>query len=270
MQRLEGTAMAELVEGGKLRRADILLAHSKGSYWGWLIRLGTRNYWNHALMLYMVRAPDQGYYEALIIDPKMGSIRVDKITHYFENPHKYDVAIKRLDLDWFQNTEDIRKRSFIETVCDIAMLETTDKVDTRLRRMGRGLLRQIKLVYRFIRRKIRYPRPRKKKLSPIAKRLKISAYGCGGFIQWCYYKGVSHVLKDSREREWHKDVIFHPRLAEPISEYDLLTITPAELAKSDKLTWKYVIKEGEVWEVDNEEDVNLVLKSGEKRKQTTL
>jgi hypothetical protein len=34
MQKLEGTAMTELVEGDKLKRADILLAHSKGSYWG--------------------------------------------------------------------------------------------------------------------------------------------------------------------------------------------------------------------------------------------
>jgi hypothetical protein len=64
MQKLEGTAMTELVEGGKLKRADILLVHSKGSYWGWMIRLGTRCYWNHAFILYMVRDPNQGYDKA--------------------------------------------------------------------------------------------------------------------------------------------------------------------------------------------------------------
>ncbi len=127
MQKLEGTAMTELVEGGKLKRADILLAHSKGSYWGWLIRLGTRCYWNHALILYMVRDLNQGYDEALIIDPKMGSIHVDNITHYFENPNRYDVAVKRLDKEWFHS--ETGGLSYCQTVCDIALRETTDKFD---------------------------------------------------------------------------------------------------------------------------------------------
>ncbi len=38
-------------EAIRLRMADILLVHSKHSLWGWLIRLGTRCYWNHALMI---------------------------------------------------------------------------------------------------------------------------------------------------------------------------------------------------------------------------
>ena len=68
MHKLEGTAMTALVEGGKLKRADILLAHSKRSYWGWLIRLGTRCYWNHAFLIHMVKDPSHGYDETLIID----------------------------------------------------------------------------------------------------------------------------------------------------------------------------------------------------------
>ena len=59
MQKLEGTAMTELVEGGRLKRADILLAHSKRSYWGWLIRLGTGCYWNHAFILCAARIPNK-------------------------------------------------------------------------------------------------------------------------------------------------------------------------------------------------------------------
>ena len=35
MKKLEGTATTELAEGDKLKRADILLAHSNSSYWGW-------------------------------------------------------------------------------------------------------------------------------------------------------------------------------------------------------------------------------------------
>jgi len=261
MQKLEGTAMTELVESGKLKRADILLAHSKGSYWGWLIRLGTRCYWNHAFTLYMVRDPNQGYHEALIIDPRMGVIHIDNIAHYFENPSRYDVAVKRLDEEWFQN-----ELFYCQTVCDIAWRETADKFDTRLVRVGRGILRQIRLAYRFVRRTMKYPRPRKKRLSSITKRLKISAYGCGGFVQWSYYQGVSRILEESQDKTILQDVIFNPRLVEPVTEYNLLATTPADLAKSDKLLWKYVVRDSVVWEVSSEEEVNSILKSGKRQK----
>jgi hypothetical protein len=266
MQKLEGTAMTELVEGGKLKRADILLAHSKGSYWGWLIRLGTRCYWNHAFILYMVRDPNQGYDKALIIDPRMGSIHTGNITYYFENPDRYDVAVKRLDKEWFQNDSEMGGLPYCQTVCDIALRETTDKFDTRLVRVGRGIFRQVRIAYRFARRKIKYPRPSKKQLSSITKRLKISAYGCGGFVQWSYHQGVSRILRESQDKTRLKDVIFNPRLVEPVTQHDLLSTTPADIAGSDKLFWKYVIKNGVVWEVSSEEEVNSVLKSGKRLK----
>jgi hypothetical protein len=266
MQKLKGTAMTELVIGGKLKRADILLAHTKRSYWGWLIRLGTHCYWNHAFILFMVRDPNQGYKKALIIDPKMGSIHMGNISHYFENADQYDVAVKRLDKEWFQNDGEVRGLSYYQTVCDIALQETADKFDTRFVRFGRGTLRQARLAYRFLRRRIKYPRPRKKQLSPIIKRLKISAYGCGGFIQWSYHQGVSQVLTESQDKNRLKDVIFNPRLIEPVTQDELLSTTPADLARSDKLSWKYVIKDGVVWEVSNKEEVSSVLKSGERLK----
>jgi hypothetical protein len=266
MQKLESTAIIELVDGGKLKIADILLTHSKGSFWGWLIRLGTRSHWNHALILYTVRDSKQDSNEVLIIDPKMGSIHIGNITRYFEKPNRFDVAVKRLDKEWFQNDSDAGRLSYCEAVCEFALREATNKFDTRLIRVGRGILRQIRLVYRFVRRKIKYPRPDKKRLSSITERLKISAYGCGGFVQWCYYQGVSWILRKSQDTTSLEDVIFNPRLVEPITQRDLLSTTPADLAGSDKLSWKYIIKDGTVWEVSSKEEVSSILKSGKKQK----
>ena len=266
MQKLEGTAMAELVEGNRLKRADILLAHYKGSYWGWLISLGTRCYWNHAFIIYMGRDPDQDYDKALIIDPKMGSIHMDDIAHYFENPNRYDVAVRRVDKEWFQNDGEVGGLPYRQTVCDIALRETADKFDTRLVRIGRRTMRQARLVYRFARRRIKYPRPGEKRLSPIAGRLKINAYSCAGFVQWSYYQGVSRVLKESQDKTRLQDVIFNARLVEPVMQYDLLSTTPADLARSDNLSWKYVIKDGVVWEVSSEEEVSSIIKPGKRPK----
>ncbi len=266
MRKLEGTAMVALVEGGKLRRADILLAHSKGSYWGWLIRLGTRCYWNHACILYMVRDPAQGSDQALVIDPKMGSIHTGDIAHYFENPGRYDVAVKRLDKEWFQNDSEAGGMSYYKAVCEIAQRESSDKFDPRFVRFSRGILRQIRLAYRFVRRKIKYPRPKEKQLSSISQRLKISAYACGGFVQWSYYEGVSRISGEHQDEARLKDVIFNPRIAEPVTQHDLLLTTPADLAGSDKLSWKYVIKDGAVWEVSGEGEVNSILQPVKKLK----
>ncbi|MFC1968138.1 hypothetical protein ACFLVX_01950 [Chloroflexota bacterium] len=91
--------MIEHVEGGKLKRADILLAHSKDSYWGWSIRLGTRYYWNHASIVNMVRDRGQGYDEASIIDPKMGSIHIDNITSILRT----QIGMMGLSRGWTEN-----------------------------------------------------------------------------------------------------------------------------------------------------------------------
>jgi hypothetical protein len=74
-------------------------------------------------------------------------------------------------------------------------------------------------------------------LSPITKHLKISAYGCGGFVQWSYYQGVSRIIGKSQDKNRLQDVIFNPRLIGPVNQDDLLSSTPADLARSDKLSW---------------------------------
>ena len=57
-----------------------------------------------------------------------------------------------------------------------------------------------------------------------------------------------------------QDVIFNPELSHEDSEDELLSTTPADLANSDKLSWKYVLKDGVVWEVGHENDVDLIIK----------
>ena len=71
--------MEELVIGGKLKRADILVTRSKGSLLGWLLRLGTGSYWNHALMVYTIRAPQLGYETTFIIESGGAGIDIHNI-----------------------------------------------------------------------------------------------------------------------------------------------------------------------------------------------
>jgi len=96
----------------------------------------------------------------------------------------------------------------------------------------------------------------------IARKLDINAYICSGFVQWAYYRGVGKVMGETGDTDGQKlqDVIFNPEIGQDDSEEVLLSTTPADLTDSDKLTWKYIVKDGLVWEVGRQEDIDSVFK----------
>jgi len=262
-EKLTEGAMLGLVEEGKLKRADILVTRSKGSLLGWLIRFGTQSYWNHAAMVYVIRNPGLGYDSTFIIESGGDGIDIHNIGHYFERPKKYDVGVKRLEKDWFQNDSDDGGLRFRRRVRGFALEEIDDKYDHRLiLDIARKILRQLVLavIFPWLRRK--EPSQRRVRTPKIARRLDINAYICSGFVQWAYYRGVEKVLAETGDTDGQKlrDVIYNPEIGWDASEEVLLSTTPADLANSDKLTWKYIIKDGIVWEVGGQEDVVSVLK----------
>ena len=263
MPKLEGEAMEELVEGGKLKRADILLSHTKRSLLGRLIRFGTNCYWNHALMIYTIRNLKQGYDSTFIIESGGAGIDIHNITHYFKQPKKHDVAVKRFEADWFKDDSETGGLRYRKKVRGFALKEIDDKYNHRLIvDIARRFVRQLILGFLFpwIRRK---PSEQRQITVPrIAKRLNINTYICSGFVQWAYYKAVSQIRdEDESDTPEIQETFFNPRLEGSVTDDDLLSTTPADLARSDKLNWKYVIKDGNVWEVSSEEEVNKVLQT---------
>ncbi|NQT05017.1 MAG: hypothetical protein HQ577_03310 [Dehalococcoidia bacterium] len=262
--KLSGKAMPELVDKGKLKRADVLVTRSKGSLLGWLIRFGTRSYWNHAAMVYVIRNPELGYDSTFIIESGGGGIDIHNIAHYFERPKKYDVGIKRLEKDWFQNdmNDGDGGLRFRRKVRGFALEEIDDKYNHRLIvDIARKILRQLVLAAIFPWLRWKEPSQRRARVPGIASRLDINAYICSGFVQWAYYRGVGKVLEETGDTDNQKlqDVIFNPEVGHDDSEEVLLSTTPADLANSDKLTWKYIVKDGNVWEVSGQNDADSVL-----------
>lgn len=265
IQRLKGTAMEELVKGGKLKRADILLTRSKGSLLGWLIRFGTNSYWNHALMIYVIRSLSQGHETTFIIESGGSGIDIHNIAHYLERPKRYDVAVKRLETDWFQDDSEGGGLRYRRRVRGFALREIDDRYDHRLiMGIAARILRQLILAFLFPWQRRKPAGQRWVRVSRIAG-LDVNAYICSGFVQWAYYQGVSRILnEDGLDESRLQDVMFNPRLRGEVTENELLSTTPADLANSTKLSWKYIIKDGTVWEVLSEEEVSPILRS-EKR-----
>ncbi|MBI4333207.1 MAG: hypothetical protein HY673_18230 [Chloroflexi bacterium] len=259
-RRLSGLAMKELVEGDKLKRVDILLTRSQGSLVGWLIRFGTRSYWNHAAMVYVIRDPKEGYSNTFIIESSGGGVDIHNISHYFERPKQHDVGIRRLETEWFQSG----KTDFPRKVRGLALQEIDDKYDyRRLVNIGRRILRQMILAFLFPWLRTRPEAKRRARLPRIARIFGVNSYICSGFVQWAYYTTVVRAQeKRNASEQMLRDVIFNPEILEAADEDTLLSTTPADIANCDRLRWKYIIKDGTVWEISNDRDVDDILRPG--------
>jgi hypothetical protein len=235
MRRIEGIRLC------RLEAADVLLVHTRRSLWGWLIRLGTRCYWNHALMV--CRAGDgDGYRDTLVVDAKSdGTIVIDPVGRYLDRPGKYDVAVKRLGTGHLSAAAGLRLRSY---VCDVALNEIDVRVGLPILASLDRIVRQLTLVGRFIRRKTGLgsrPPALPWSIRPAA----VRAFTCGGFVQWCYYQAARRMLAEgSADNSILSEVLLNPGSTTQPTPFTLLTTTPADLAGCDKLCWQYVIREG--------------------------
>ena len=247
------------ITGCRLRAADILLVHTKRSLWGWIIRFGTRCYWNHALMVCSDIDTEQDPGGALVIDAKTdGRIVVNRVGEYLDRSDKYDVAVKRLEADWFQDSNRVSQFDFRGRICNVAIGEVDSRVRARLMELFDQTLRQLTVIFRFIRRKLKgvhTPPSLPWSIRPVH----LKGFTCGGFVQWCYYKGVAQAQADGDAGRFRlKGIVFNPRVRREPTPFELLTTTPADLANCRRLSWKYVIKDGVLREVSSSDDVRLL------------
>jgi hypothetical protein len=240
------------VNSFKLEAADILLIHTKRSLWGWIIRRGTHCYWNHALIVYSPGNPEICYNDTLVVDAKTGgTIEMDHLKKYLARKDKYDVAVKRLEVDWFRDNTQSCELEIRDRICNIARKEIAVKFNSKLSELANQTIRQATIILRFLRNKI-FGKKKSPKLPWNVHPRQIKAFTCGGFVQWCYYKGVSQLIKEHRlDKSKPKDVVFNARAKKKITPYELLTTTPADIANCTDLSWKYIIKGGLIREISS-------------------
>jgi len=259
MESINSRALREKVKVCRLLATDILLVHTRRSLWGWLIRLGTHCYWNHALMVCSTGDGEQDYRNMLVVDAKTdGTIVMSRVSEYLSRRDKYDVAVKRLEADWFHNENQLSAEELRSRICNIAVNEVDFTLGRRLMRFLKRIIRQLTVIFRFIRRKINRARTQPSLPWNIRPR-QVKAFTCGGFVQWCYYKAVAKTLEErGGDHTLLDDVVFNPRVKQEPTPFELLTTTPADLANCDKLSWKYIIKNGVMSEVTGSDDMTFV------------
>ncbi|UCG55057.1 MAG: hypothetical protein JSV32_02235, partial [Dehalococcoidia bacterium] len=216
--------LRDSVKNFELEAADIILIHTKRSLWGWIIRRGTHCYWNHALMVHSPGSPEQSYNDTLVIDAKTGgTIEMDRLRRYLERKDKYDVAVKRLELDWFRGYGKKNKSQFRDRICSLAAHEAVNKSSSSVFEIIKQITRQIRIIIRHFKQKT-FGKKKSPKLGWSVRPREVKAFTCGGFVQWCYYKGISQLNKGCEmDKSKQQQVIFNPRAKKRISPYELLT-----------------------------------------------
>ncbi len=251
----------EFLKSDKLKRADVVLVGGKKSFFSKMIMKATNSHWSHAALVFVIPHRETGFENTFVIESIGDGVDITDLSYYIKkHAEEYDVGIRRLDHDWFSDDGkglDIRKRvrgnmlNSIKAEYDFGAIL----------HIGMMLLR--KLIFGI-----------RTRLSGLEKTLsKTRAKGgrvpgqfiCSGFVQYGFYNAIKSMIdKGELPEEKLRDVIFNPHLDSDsgIIDYDvMLTTTPENIAATDKLTWKYVIKNGKVYDVRSKNEVNDILKN---------
>ncbi len=257
--KLKGSPLKEIILKNKLKRLDIILVRSKRGVFPWLIRFGTKSYWNHVAAIFVIRNIDKGFDNTFIIESSTAGVDIHNFyDEYLAQPHKYDIGIKRINAKWLNNDKNglvIRKliRGQLLNAID------ADYDYNLLARIGKNILKNFILFNKLI-----YKGIRKYNVKSIKFHKNIpSKYICSGYIQHTIYKVVKDLIKKKKYglKEKHlDDIIFNPFFKKSDDEEILLSTTPADFANSDKLDWKYIVKDGVVYEIKNKKEVEKILK----------
>lgn len=233
-----------------LHRCDVLLFKGKRSLPSRLIRWSTESHFSHAALLFLLPHRDKGFDSTFLLESTSGGVDLTDLREYLvDRSHKYDVAIKRLEADWFD--ADVRKEvrghmlNFIKAKYDFGTIGKL--AAATLRRVLFGVQR-------------RFRRDLEDALRKTKDEFVPGRFICSGFVQYGFCATVQR-LEEAEELPSGtlRQVAFKRGVSSVADDAAILSTTPQDLAMSEKLTWKYVIREGLVYAVSRAEQVERLL-----------
>ncbi len=268
----------DFLKGGHLRRGDILLASEMGSLTSFLIRLAIRSHFSHAALVFLTPNRLLGFEQTYLIESSRGGVDITALSEYVARPDRpHLVAIKRFEAPWF----DPRLGSLVSGRMLRFIKEDYDylKATALGTQVSRWVFRMRNLIFGrppSVRRYVRYISRRMEK-----KRYVPAEFICSGFVQYAFVDVVIKIWEEFRqarrqreassdlsaiEREDEailnrllEDVLFADWLEPDSSMESLLAVTPLDLAKTPKLSWKYIIFDGLAYEVRSPQEAETLL-----------
>jgi hypothetical protein len=233
----------------EIRRGDIILSRSP-TMSSWLIRKATGGYFSHAALMFLVPQPEDGYENAFLLESTSAGVALANLQSYVGGRHPHaDIAILRLEGEGFDE-------GYFKKVRGLMLDHVKAGYDYgRVLNLGLSLNFGARLWWSKLskggqdsmREAIRRTRKRIVKWVP-------PQFICSGFIQYGFVEAMR------REGRPASAVIFK----NSVSEFDrdgILAVTPEDVATSPRLTWKYVIRRGWVYEVKSYAEARKIISS---------
>ncbi|MEZ5900207.1 MAG: hypothetical protein R3D51_12035 [Hyphomicrobiaceae bacterium] len=256
--------VATFLQGHYLDRADVVLTRRTGDITAAVIRWATNSPFSHAALVFTGPQFDSGISGTFVIESGTGGVDLTQFTDYTENKSTY-VAIKRLRKDWFTAPRQSRVRGLL-----------LDKIKARYDFLA--ILRIARNIWFGVQSKMRT----KEKTVEVYRENEWqppNEYICSGLVQIGFVEmAIEAIKRGELSPEVLREVVFHKeaesRLPPPgtwqyfgdeakatainfrdVLSDELYSVTPEDLAQSDKLDWQYFIKNGLVYKVSSYADV---------------
>ena len=237
----------EFLSAGHLQLGDIVLFRRKGSFFARNLTRFTGDYFSHSGMIFATPHTDPGFTNTYVLECSFSGVDITPIDRFIRNRGAYVICIKRLERDW---------------------------VDARMRKIIRGhALNYIKAEYSFrtltdlfFRTESHLLFPRRKSSKHRAQVLERNlrrgfklprAFICSGFVQYALFEAVKRSMGADisySEEQVLADCYFANERWTNSLQADLLCVSPQDMADSSRLSWKYLIHQGDVREVASQDE----------------
>ncbi|MFZ4806187.1 MAG: hypothetical protein ACOYLQ_02945 [Hyphomicrobiaceae bacterium] len=239
--------------GPWLEPSDVLLMRERSSTFANLVRLFTGSFFSKAALVFLVPHREKDFDTPFVIEAAFEGVDLTDLKSFVLSREKrFVIAVKRVECEWF----DLEHRHLVR-----GFMLNYIKADYDYGKLFDNLWASLKGAQFFLLRLVLGPHWALRQITKRRPAERLNKFIGPGLVQWGYWEAtkflVDHKLAPAERLD---DVVFRERLFDErakgkitgFDEDDLLGVTAEDIAKSSRLSWKYAIVNGRVYEVASE------------------
>jgi len=256
----------DLIYGDYLEPGDVVLMTRLGSFFSWLLRVFDHSDFAHAAMVFQTPRPAEGIDQTFLIETSMGGVEIVSLAQFLAPknvyadtglPPDFVIGIRRLETEW----AGVPHRRMASS----RMIEHIQNKEYNFRLLAALASPRTRSLYFRLRDTLRGKAPSIGDFFKTSGSYMPKQFICSGFVQYAFYDMVrlaslrGYIPMEIKERAL-EDILFSPDTKLTSELEELVACTPKLLANTEKLQWKYLVHQGEVFHVSTQEQVTKFFK----------